>query len=52
MVFGICIGIILETKIISMLYLFNQMMLPFHFSSTMFVRKNIENFYHCYQFKL
>ena len=32
--------IVLETKTKFMLYLFNQMMLPFHFSSTMFARKS------------
>ena len=31
--------IVLETKTIFMLYLINQMILPFHLSSTMFVQK-------------
>ena len=34
--------IVLETKTIFMLYLFNHMILPFHFSSTMFVHKSIK----------
>ena len=32
--------IVLETRTIFMLYLFNQMILPFHLSSTMFVKKS------------
>ena len=34
--------IVLETKFMFMLYLFNQMILPFHFSSVMFVQKSFE----------
>ena len=34
--------IVLETKTIFMLYLFNQMILPFHFSSTMFVQNSFQ----------
>ena len=34
--------IVLETKTIFMLYLFNQMILPFHFNSTMFVTKSFK----------
>ena len=34
--------IVLETKTIFMLYLFNQMMLPFHFSSAMFALKSFK----------
>ena len=34
--------IVLETKTIFMLYLFNQMILPFHFSSTMSVQNSFK----------
>ena len=34
--------IVLETKTTFMLYSFNQMILPFHFSSTMFVQKSFK----------
>ena len=34
--------IVLETKTIFMLYIFNQMILPFHESSTMLVQKSSE----------
>ena len=34
--------IVLETKTIFMLQLFNQIMLPFHFSSAMFARKSFK----------
>ena len=34
--------IVLGTKITFMLYLFNQIILPFHFSSTMFVQKSFK----------
>ena len=34
--------IVLETKSIFMFYLFNQIILPFHFSSTMFVQKSFK----------
>ena len=34
--------IVSETKTILMLYLFNQMILPFCFSSTMFVQKSFK----------
>ena len=34
--------IVLETKTIFMLYLFYQMILPFHFSSTIFVQKSFK----------
>ena len=34
--------IVLETKSIFMLYLFDQMILPFNFSSTMFVQKSFK----------
>ena len=34
--------IVLDTRTIFMLYLFNQMILPFHFSSTTFVQKSFK----------
>ena len=34
--------IVLRTKTMFMLYLSNQMILPFHFSSTMFVQKSFK----------
>ena len=34
--------IVLKTKTIFMLYLFNQMILPFHFSSVMFVQNSVK----------
>ena len=34
--------LVLEINTIFMLYLFNQIMLPFHFSSTIFARKNFK----------
>ena len=34
--------IVLETKTIFMLYLFNQIILPLYFSSTMFVQKSFK----------
>ena len=34
--------IVFETKTTFMLYLFNQMILPFHFTSTMFVQKSFQ----------
>ena len=39
---GIAHCTVLETKTIFMIYLFNQMILPFQFSSTMFVQKSFK----------